>query len=163
MDIATIPRIAFRYWSFLLQAVWLPGHSDPSRLWIISPPARAGKNSLGNRKQCDPTRGDGATVTEWATELHEQGEIALRMARNVSAALDAPDLSLLQAETICKMVRHGARTFDGVIELMTDQKASNDLNELAGQIRDVWTFLAVTAEENLRGFRTGATQSRASG
>jgi len=86
------------------------------------------------------------------------------MARNVSAALDTPDLSLLQAETICKMVRHGARTFDGVIELMTDQQASNDLNELAGQIQDVWTFLAATAEENLRGLKAGsASRSRASG
>ena len=87
---------------------------------------------------------------DWAAVLKGQAEIAQRLARDVSAALGSPDLTLNEASQIYSDVDTGAQAFDGIVDKMKDFNVDDTLSDIAETIEDILARLLTAAANKVR-------------
>ncbi|MBZ9603943.1 hypothetical protein [Phyllobacterium chamaecytisi] len=87
---------------------------------------------------------------DWTSTLQEQAEFATRIAEDVAATLELPQLNDVQVLRLHRVVEQGASTFDRILDEMDQHDVDNDLIEAADGIADIWTSLSISTANKLR-------------
>jgi hypothetical protein len=88
--------------------------------------------------------------TDWLEVLKEQAEIARRMAAIVPETLAHPDLTIDQAQRVCRLVEDAAQDLDRITAMMASQDLDVTLYDLADSLEDIWSDLSLAAVNRLR-------------
>jgi hypothetical protein len=89
-------------------------------------------------------------ATDWIATLQEQTEFVTQIADDVERTLALPNLTVVQASRLYRVVEQGAQCFDRLIDEFDQQNLDAGLVEATEIIEDMWIKLSIAATNKLR-------------